>query len=126
MHMANQLIKTGLALRCVSGERPRNSHLPNVRLRVQVWKALIDADSARIWKLGSRIYGKVTRYRATGKLLGLRKQWRLRALENLCLERSTEMLDPSRYSLVLLYGNKFDPPPENRRAIPSRCESISN
>jgi hypothetical protein len=56
-----------------------------VQARVPIWDAVVDAGYARVC-VGSELSGMVTRYRATGKPLDLRKEWKLSQFETATLE----------------------------------------
>ena len=57
---------------------------------------------------GSQQSGKVSRYRATTKLLQLRNLWRLRLLEDTHLARNTELSVPTSRALIVLHTGKID------------------
>ena len=117
----HNLILTGLTGKVVSDTR-RKDH-PGVRQRIDVWDKIINANFAQIC-LGSEESGKRTRYRATGKLLELQKEWDIRLLLNLDLVRNSERPhDPKRLALIYLHTGKIDPStgillPEDRQRQP--------
>lgn len=99
------LVSTHLVGKCVADSRRKAE--PGARLRAKVWDAVIAAGFAKCC-LGSEASGKVTRYRASKRLLQLRKQWQLKSLVDLNLERNTEMPKPTRYALVYLHSGKLN------------------
>lgn len=104
-HLAHNLILTGLRSQCVADSRDRT--IAGVRLRVDLWDALIRAGFAKIC-IGSELARKTTRYRATTALLDLRKSWELGQLVDLSLKRGTETTTASQYAPVLLHSGRFD------------------
>ena len=58
--------------------------------------------------MGSENSGKVTRYRATPKLLELKREWELPLLEDVHLLRNTELDIPVHHALVVLHSGKKD------------------
>lgn len=103
-HCVHNLIAVGPAA-CVADAR--NNALPGVRLRSRVWDAILAAGLATVC-YGSQESGKLTRYRATVKLLSLRRQWELRVLVSLKLARNTELSEPTPLGLVYLHRGKLD------------------
>lgn len=102
----NLLIQTGLGGKVVADDRDQN--VSGVKLRVQVWDALCRAGFADFCK-GSQESKRVTRYRATPKLLDLRSQWELNLLLNTKLDRNTERVtDPTALALVYLHTGRCD------------------
>lgn len=106
VHVVHNLVLTGLIGACVCDTRRKTES--GVRLRTEVWDAIIDAKLARTC-LGSEKSRCRTRYRATGKLLDLRKYWELCLLMDLNLSRNSNMDIPSRYALIVLQTGKIDP-----------------
>jgi hypothetical protein len=119
-HIVNKLIQTGLTAGCVSDSR--DTKLSGVRLRIAIWDAIVDAGLAHAC-LGSEQARMVTRYRATTKLLKLRKRWELKLFANANLARNSEMKKPTRLALVCLHSGKVclatgELLPENERKKP--------
>lgn len=100
------LIAAGLADGTVADGRDTGQ--AGVEMRVTCWNAIIAAGYARAC-LGSETSGKQTRYRATRKLLSLKREWELELLEETRLERNTEMSAPTRHALVVIQTGKVDP-----------------
>lgn len=122
-HCIHNLICAGPG-ECVADVR--KLALPGVRLRVGVWDAIVAAELATAC-LGSEESGKVTRYRATPKLLTLRREWELSLLVHLTLGRNTELTEPTPMALVHLHSGKLDlltgeplPEAEQRKPISIR------
>jgi len=103
--VVHNLIEAGLTHKVVADSRDDHNKL--AQKRIKIWDACIGAKLCRMCK-GSQVTGKVTRYRATGKLLELQKLWELKLLEKLQLKRNTEETEPTRYALVVLYSGKID------------------
>jgi hypothetical protein len=121
------LVLSGVAGAVVSDGRRKEA---GVRLRVEVWDAVIEAGLAKVC-LGSEMSGFRTRYRATGQLLELFDGWRLGDLIDLNLGRNTETEVPTSHALVVLSRGSRDPftgrplPPEERREALSLVDYVS-
>jgi hypothetical protein len=104
-HILRNLAGAGLTNKVVADSRNWNHE--GVRKRIPIWDALVKKGLCRVCK-GSEMSGRVTLYRATGRLLGLNKMWELRLLEDLDLKKNTELAEPTRHALVVLYSGKID------------------
>lgn len=128
LHCIHHLVLTGLRGACVSDSRRKVDS--GVSLRIQVWDAIIAAGFAKACK-GSESSGKVTRYRATSKLLDIRKEWELDQLQDLTLQRNTETDEPTKLALIYLHTGKFDletgrlRDPDDRKRLISIREEVN-
>lgn len=104
-HIVHNLILSAFPNGCVADSR--NTHEPQVKLRVNVWDAVIAAGLAKVC-LGSEESKKTTRYRASAKLLDLREEWELRLVKDLTLIRNTQADAPQLNGLVVLHSGKVD------------------
>jgi hypothetical protein len=95
----HNLIGKGAKGCCVADRRNRGE--PGVKARVPIWDRLVELGYVRVC-IGSEMSGKVTRYRATSKLLDLRKKWSLSQFDNTTLERISKMNEPTPYDLIQL------------------------
>jgi hypothetical protein len=114
----HNLVLTGLPGRVVADGRTSNAE----RQRRGIWDALKAAGFATMHP-GSEASRKVTRYAATCRLLGLRRHWELRILEDTKLARNTELPSPTNRALVYLHTGKVDihtgnPLPEEEQRQP--------
>ncbi|MCD4692888.1 MAG: hypothetical protein K8R79_08240 [Calditrichales bacterium] len=101
----HNLISAGLTNKVVADTRDVNTE--GVRLRIKIWDCLIQKKLCRMCK-GSEESGRITLYRATGKLLELREEWELKLFEDLELKRNTEEAIPTNHALVVLHSGKTD------------------
>lgn len=99
----HSLIGTGLTSTTVADSRDFHKD----QLRIEVWDVLVEKGFCKMG-LGSESSKKVTRYYASSYLLRLRENWELKLLVDLNLERNTELAEPSRHALVVLYSGKKD------------------
>jgi len=104
-HVLNNLITAGLVGKCIRDSR--NTHQRNIEFRVHIWDAIIKAGLADVCK-GSEQSGRQTLYRATSKLLDLRKEWTLQLLLDVALARNSNMDDATLFALVVLHAGKRD------------------
>ena len=100
----NQLIKTGLVGHVVADSR--NANDKQASKRIKIWDALIEVDLCRACK-GSEQSGKTTRYKATSKLLKLKKLWELGLLEILDCVKEPQV-NPDEFSLVMFHEGHLD------------------
>jgi hypothetical protein len=98
---AHAAISAGLTGQVVADDR--GHHVPP--MRIQVWDALCSAGFC-ISAKGSEVSGKTTRYLAQGKLLSLRKEWKLALLEKPGLQTMSE--DEDRMDLIVLKTGDTD------------------
>ena len=76
---------------CVADQR--NTSKAGVEMRVACWDALVDAKFVKRCT-GSELSRKVTRYKATPKLLELREVWERRLTVEMSLARNTASRGP--------------------------------
>jgi hypothetical protein len=103
--ITHNLIETGLTGKVVADSRDYND--AKTRKRTPIWDALAKIKLCIVCK-GSESSRQVTRYRATGRLLRIRKMWKLQLLEDLDLKRNTETNKPTSHALVVLHSGKID------------------
>jgi hypothetical protein len=84
----------------------RDTHKTGVALRVSVWETICTAGFADI-ALGSELSKRTTRYRATDKLMDLRRRWTLDHLVDLKLNRNSQEEQPTAHALVCLRKERF-------------------
>lgn len=104
----HQLVECGLVGKTVADTRDTNK--PGVRLRADVWEAIVKAGFARAC-VGSESSGKTTRYYHAGDLLELKQIWELRFLTDTRLTRNSQCESggmPVPLALVVLHSGKVD------------------
>jgi hypothetical protein len=102
-HVVHNLVEAGLTGKVVADSRDVSKNY----LRIQVWDAFVNNGLCKVC-VGSEDSRKVSLYRATGHLLNLREIWELALLEDINLRRNTELAEPTRHALVVLYSGKTD------------------
>ena len=105
-HCIHNLVRLGVLNASVSDSR--DWHKPGVKLRTEIWDLVIEAGFAVVCK-GSESSRRQTLYRATNKLLDLRREWELKLVIDTTLGRNTELAEPTRFALVVLQTGKVDP-----------------
>jgi hypothetical protein len=86
----------------------RDTGKAGIKLRTEVWDALIAAGLATVC-IGSEFSGMQSRYRATPKLLKAFAGWKLGELIDLDLKRNTKLKKPTDHALVVVKSGKKHP-----------------
>jgi len=103
--IVHHLIGTGLTNKVVADSRGHNEK--EARKRIPIWDILEKKKFCRSCN-GSEMSQRITRYRASSRLLDLREKWELTLLEDLDLKRNTGNIEPTSHALVVLYRGKVD------------------